>query len=81
MASSLLLDYDEELREQAVSVVRNLADNNDSDFVFEGLGADRLAACLEPTLTSPNENIVTQVCAFLPEITQAKYYVGTVYNS
>lgn len=69
MLSSLLLDYDEELREQAVNVVRNLADN-DSDFVFEGLGTDRLAVCLEPTLISSNENIVTQVCALPSTMTR-----------
>ncbi|KAF8498328.1 ARM repeat-containing protein [Gautieria morchelliformis] len=57
--AALLLDYDEEIREQAVNVVRNLADN-DSDFVFEGLGPVRLAGCLESTLISPNESIVTQ---------------------
>ena len=65
---SLLLDYDEELREQAINVVRNLADGNDSDFVFRGLSPDRLAVCLEPTLISPNENIITQVCALVPMI-------------
>ena len=62
---SLLLDYDEELREQAVNVVRNLADGNDSDFVFVGVGPDVLAVCLESALMSPNENIVTQVCSLL----------------
>ena len=61
---SLLLDYDEELREQAVNVVRNLADNA-SDFVFEGLGTDRLAVCMESTLVSSNDNIVTQVGVLL----------------
>ncbi|KAF8575788.1 ARM repeat-containing protein [Ramaria rubella] len=57
--AALLFDYDEGIREQAVSIVRNLADKS-ANFVFEGLGADRLAVCIESSLISPNENIVTQ---------------------
>ena len=73
--SSLLLDYDEELREQAINVVRNLADNG-ADAVFEGLGTERLAVCMESALISPNDNIVAQVRPLLPATPSIKLSVG-----
>ncbi|KAF8522202.1 ARM repeat-containing protein [Hysterangium stoloniferum] len=55
----LLLEHDVELREQAVTVLRNLADN-DWDLVYDNLGTDRIAVCIESALTSANDGIVTQ---------------------
>ncbi|KIJ34679.1 hypothetical protein M422DRAFT_233362 [Sphaerobolus stellatus SS14] len=57
--AALLLEYTEDIREQAVCIVRNLSDN-DADFVFEGLGNERLAVCLESALISNNEGILLQ---------------------
>jgi len=54
-----LLEHDVDLREQAITVLRNLADN-DWDLVYDNLGTDRIAACIESALTSANDGIVTQ---------------------
>lgn len=60
MHSRLLHNSDEGICEQAVIIIRNLADN-DPDLLFETIGLERLSDSMEYVLGSSSPDILHQV--------------------
>ncbi|GJJ12063.1 hypothetical protein Clacol_006304 [Clathrus columnatus] len=68
--TTLLRDPEEEICEQAITIVRNLADN-DPDLLFEGIGLEHLGGSLEHALKSPNPYILEQALMAVTNIGNA----------
>lgn len=66
---TLCNDSNPEIQEQAMSILRNLAEDEEGvDYVFESIDAETLANCITSGLESSNEDVTHHTACFLANI-------------